>query len=537
MTNHYLPVLIVGAGPTGLMMACELERHNIPFRIIDKKSSPTQGSNATWIQTRTLEILDLIGIADRFLKIGHRCGAINLYENSKHLVSIPFDSIDSDYPFILMLPQSETERLLQARLAESHIRIERSVELIDIKQTNNTVISIVRLANGDTENITSHWVIACDGANSTIREKCQIPFPGEDIQEQFMVADATMRSFLPTNEIHVFFEKGTIFSEKGTLFSAFPWNTKDYRLSANLYSSHPRQFFTEQEVKELVAERTYGNYIVEKVSWISPFWIHSKIVNQMREQSIFLVGDAAHTHSPVGGQGMNSGLQDAFNLAWKLALIIQNKAKPALLDSFPLERHSIVSHVVKETEYLTKMMLFDKSFFTKLRKFCKNAAKPKIAHSLSMELAQLNIQYNESPIIDYHEKPPTGAPKQGERALDVKISNTARLFHYFQNTKHQILLFTGIHCTEKNLKKLEQLQQWLDENYADEINTYLITTEEASQANNIISDKNNIIHTRYHLKTSAIYIIRPDNYIAYFSKKPNEDTLKAFLNEYLIYHG
>lgn len=151
----HLPVLIVGAGPTGLMMACELARYGIDFRIIDKKIEPTQGSNATWIQARTLEIFDAIGIGESFLKIGHKCEAINFYAHGKALANIPLTQINSTYPFILMLPQSETERLLNEKLEKSKMRVERSVELINIKQTEKGVISTIRLANGEQHTITS----------------------------------------------------------------------------------------------------------------------------------------------------------------------------------------------------------------------------------------------------------------------------------------------------------------------------------------------------------------------------------------------
>src|SRR3990167_7635140 len=208
--NSRLPVLIVGAGPTGLMMACELARHGVSFRIIDKKPERTLTSNAILIQTRTIEILDLVGIGERFVKRGHRCTAFNLYTNGEHTAKISLDQVDSPYPFILMLPQSETERLLSERLAELHVQIERSSELINVEQQDGKVISTIQQINGQRETITSEWLIACDGAHSTIRSQCGIFFSGQDCSEQFMVADAKMSSHLSRDEIHVFFAEGKI---------------------------------------------------------------------------------------------------------------------------------------------------------------------------------------------------------------------------------------------------------------------------------------------------------------------------------------
>lgn len=529
-----LPILIVGAGPTGLMMACELERHDIPFRIIDKKSEPTQGSNATWIQPRTLEIFDSVGIVDPFLRKGHRCEAINFYVKGKQIVQIPLNQIDSTYPFILMLPQSETERLLNKKLAESKIPVERSRELINIKQTNQGIVSTIRLPSGETEDITSDWAIACDGANSIVRENCQIPFPGEDIPEQFMVADAKMNSYLPTEEIHVFFDKGTIFPDKGTIFSAFPWGSKDYRLSANLYSPVPRQTFYPHEVKEVVAERTYGNFIVESVSWISPFWIHGKIVKQMRNGSIFLAGDAAHIHSPAGGQGMNTGIQDAFNLAWKLALVIKRKALPSLLDSYHQERHPIVEEIVNQTDHFTNMLLFDKSFFSKLKKYGHELSKnSNLSKKISEELTQIKIHYENSPSINYQEKPGSRSPRQGERIPDVLMEYSKHLYGYLQNTMHNVLIFMGDRPSKINLKSIDELQNLINKKFSDLVKVFVITNKNLPNIDNIIPDSDGAIHQKYHVNAAAIYIIRPDNYIAYYSSKLDPVEIEHFLKQYL----
>lgn len=531
--NH-LPVLIVGAGPTGLMLACELERRDIPFRIIDKNAEPTQGSNATWIQSRTLEIFDAIGIVDDFLKLGHQCKAINLYENGNALANIPLTFMDTPYPYILMLPQRETERLLTKKLEQSKIRVERSFELINIKQTDRGVVSTIKLPDGGTEDITSDYVVACDGVNSTVREKLNIPFVGKDIPEQFMVADARMSSFLPANEIHVFFDRGTVFPDKGTIFSAFPWGAKEYRLSANLYLSDPRKFFTEQEVKEIVAERTYGNYIVEDVSWISPYWMHSKSVSNMQYDSIFLVGDAAHTHAPISGQGMNTGLQDAYNLAWKLSLVIQGKAKTSLLDSYQLERFPVVNKVVDESEHLTQMALFDKSFFTKLRKFSKSVAQEKNVKKVTMELTQLNIRYENSPIIDNLKKTPPKSPRQGERAPDVTVEHVKNLYSYLRNTVHNILLFAGNAPTKNDVLKINSLQKTLNEKLAGLVKVFVVTVNNQNDFDNIISDTTGAIHKRYNVKKFAAYIVRPDTYIAYYSNEMDSMPIEKFLQQYLL---
>jgi 2-polyprenyl-6-methoxyphenol hydroxylase-like FAD-dependent oxidoreductase len=530
-----LPVLIIGAGPTGLMMACELERYAIPFRIIDKKSEPTQGSNATWIQSRTLEIFELAGINDSFLRKGHKCEAINLYAHGKPLITIPLTQLHSAYPFILMLPQSETERLLGEKLKKSNITVERSLELIDVTHTKEGVVSTIKLPNGDTETITSDWLIACDGANSIVREKCHISFPGEDVPEQFMVADAKMSSFLPANEIHAFFDKGTIFPEKGTLFSAFPLGSKQYRLSANLYMESPRRFFTEREVREVVAERTYGNYVVDSVSWISPFWIHSKMAEKMQEGSIFLAGDAAHIHSPAGGQGMNAGIQDAFNLAWKLAFVIKKKASAALLNSYQQERLPVIKEIVNKTDFYTNMVLFDKAFSRKLKQSSRELLEhPQLSNKIAEQLTQLDICYNKSDAIQYAENLTGDMPKPGERAPDVTVDDGKKLSAYLSNSMLNIVLFTGNQLASADLEKILALQTLIENKFSDSINLFVITNHQLEKINHIIFDTTGAVHHVYHANHLSTYIIRPDQFIAYYSNGIELESLEPFLKKYLL---
>lgn len=526
--NDRLPVLIVGAGPTGLLTACGLAYHGISFRIIDKNANRTLTSNATWIQPRTIELLDTLEIANPFVKLGHHCNAIHLHAKGKLSTHIPLNHIDSTFPFVVMLPQSETEKLLTEHLLKFNVHVERPLELIDVKQDLNYVTSTVHHQDGQMETIISDWLIACDGANSTVREKSQIYFTGADLPEQFMVADAQMDSFMSHNEIHMFLDKKT-------MFAAFPLGSNKYRIMANLDQSHPRKLFIEKEVREIVNERTHGTYNVHSISWIYPFWIHSKIVEQMRHGSIFLAGDAAHIHSPAGGQGMNSGLQDAYNLAWKLALVIKDKAKPSLLDSYQNERHPVMSHIVNQTEYLTKMALFDKNFLIRLKKFFSGTPQKKldIINKMAMQITQLHIQYCNSPIIKYNNKKITKKLKPGMRALDVYLNKTLRLYNYLHNTQHNILFFTGMTLEKNTLSKLRKIERHLNKAYPDLIKIHIISIELLDNIANCIHDKDALIHKKYHVKYPTIYIVRPDNFIAYYSKKLDPASIDEFLQRYL----
>ena len=479
------------------------------------------------IQTRTIELLDQIGILDRFIKVGHPCDAINLYANGKQLSQLSLKHIDSIYPFILMLPQSKTEQILEEYLKELNHTVERSVELTDVKCSNETATSTLRHSDGQAETIISDWLIACDGANSIVREKCGFHFSGEDLTEQFIVADATIDfSHMSKGQVHFFFGPGTV-------LAAFPLGGNRYRLAANLHLDYPRKNFFEREVIELVQERAHGKYYVTDVVWISPFWIHGKAAEHMRKGPIFLVGDAAHIHSPAGGQGMNIGIQDAYNLAWKLALVINGKAKLSLLESYQNERYSIVKEAVDQNEYFTKLALFDENFLSKLQKFShelSNGSHLDLEKKFGSKLTQLDIQYKHSPIISYEHESKLLQP--GKRLPDVFVGEST-IYHYLSNTQHTILLFTGTNPSEEILGKINDLQKSLENQYHDLIKTYVVHKEPLKNFNSTILDTNLVIHNSYQIKTPSIYIIRPDTYIAYYSENLDVLLIEKFLRTYL----
>lgn len=516
--------MIVGAGPSGLMMACALAGYGIPFRIIDKKSTATQESNATWIQTRTLELLDQLGILNRFIKVGHACNTINLYAEGKQLSKLSLEYINSIYPFILMLPQSKTEKILETYLNELNQIIERSTELIDIKLTDKEVTCTLKHEDGQIETATCDWLVACDGANSIVREKSGIHFIGEDVPEQCMVADATIDfSYIPKDEIHFFFDKGTV-------LAAFPLGENRYRLAGNLHTETPRTLFTKHEVIEMVQERAHGKYYVKDVHWVSPFWIHGKVSKKMKKGPVFLVGDAAHIHSPAGGQGMNTAMQDAYNLAWKLAFVIKGEKSASLLDTYEIERNPIIKNVVKQNEYFTKLALFENNFLSKLKKFSQKLSKDKtgkLQQKIGNQITQLDIQYKKSPIINYKGK--LTLPQPGQRAPDVIINNTT-FYHYLNNNKYNIIFFSSPKPNKQTLLKINSVKKLLEEEFPNLVKCYCIIEKELTPSADVIIDSENKLHNVYQIKKPTIYIIRPDTYIAYCTTDLEAQPICKFLS-------
>ncbi len=527
MTSN-IPVLIVGAGPTGLMMAYELARFGIAFRIIDKKPEQTQHSNAVALQPRTLEIFKQVGLVDEFLRIGQPCKSLVFYDKGKEFARANLSSLDSVYPYILALPQAGTEKILNAKLDELQHHVERSRELVDVKIHFSDIQTTIRHDDGVEETIVCQWLLGCDGAHSKVREKCGFQFPGDDLSEQFVVADGVLDSFLRHDQIH-------IFSANGYMLGVFPIGENRFRLGGNLQLGYERKIYTEHEIRELVAERSFGQLDARSVSWISPFWIHSKMSETMRRGNVFLLGDAAHIHSPVGGQGMNTGLQDAHNLGWKLALTIQGRADEKLLDSFQNERKPVIKEVVESTDRFTRFLLISNPVVLFFRKYLIKfmLSLPSINRYITRRMSQISIRYRNSCALDESGSDASRSPAVGERAPDVILPHNNHFYQYLNDTYHHILCFTGERDIFKMADCCKQITYELLGPYKDLVKLHLVTPHLIDEPVEQIFDENNIMHQVYQIKKPTIMMIRPDGYISFKTTELKPQALRDFLAGYL----
>lgn len=521
-------VLIVGAGPTGLMLAYELARHGISFRIIDKKPETTKLSNALALQPRTLEIFKQLGIADDFLRIGQTCHALCFHDRGKEFAKASFANLASVYPFILALPQASTESILNDKLQQLAHHVEFSRELIEVHQNLGDIDVVIRHQDGVRELLRCDWLVGCDGAHSTVREKCGFVFPGTDIDEQFVVADGTMDTFLRADEIH-------IFTASGYLLGVFPIGEKYYRFAGNLQLGYPRKVFTETELKELVTSRSYGQLTVRHADWISPFWIHSKMANDMRQGRVFLAGDAAHIHSPMGGQGMNTGLQDAHNLAWKLSLVIQGRSDDKLLDTYQEERIPVIKEIVKTTDRFTRFMLIQNRFVGFLRKqLIKLAYRvPLLQRKITEKITQLAICYEPNLSIRYDPDTDRESPFVGERAPDVKLNQGDYFYDHIKEPVHHLICFANDKDFFKTLDACKKIQMELLGPYKDVLQLHFVTPHMLDDPINQMIDDGYRMHKIYHIKQPTLIMIRPDGYICYRSKTFSADKIRNYLEGFL----
>ena len=328
------PVLVVGAGPVGMTLASELARYGVPVRIVDKAAQRTDKSKALVVWSRTLELLDRGGGSAPFVDAGFKAEAVNFIAGDKVIGRINMEGVQSPYPFGLMLPQSETERLLEERLRGLGVAVERRVELIAFKSNADGVEAVLRHADGREEAVSADWLVGCDGAHSAVRHGLGAPFAGETLKSDWMLADIHMTGYpCPDSETSVYWHHDGV-------FVIFPISPGRYRVVADLPpagAEHPPTPTLEQ-VQAIIDRRGPSGLMAFDPIWLAGFRINGRKVANYRWGRVFLAGDAAHVHSPAGGQGMNTGMQDAFNLAWKLALVVRKTCDEHLLDSYSPER-------------------------------------------------------------------------------------------------------------------------------------------------------------------------------------------------------
>jgi 2-polyprenyl-6-methoxyphenol hydroxylase-like FAD-dependent oxidoreductase len=342
-------VLVVGAGPVGLTMAAELARYGVAVRIVDKAAQRTDKSKALVLWSRTLELLERAGCAASFVAAGQKVYAANIIAGRSTVGHIDITGVKSPYPYALMLPQSETERLLEEHLQNLGVAIERQVELTSFSQSDYSVTGKLRRADGSEEDVEAEWLIGCDGAHSAVRHQLGLTFAGDTLQSDWILADIHLKGYpYPESEI------ATYWHEDGVLVF-FPISPGRFRVIADVGGSdgsHPADPTIDQ-INAIMNRRGPGGMEASDPIWLSAFRINERKVADYRSKRVFVTGDAAHVHSPAGGQGMNTGMQDAFNLAWKLALVCRRTCSEALLKSYSAERSSVGEQVLKAAGRLT----------------------------------------------------------------------------------------------------------------------------------------------------------------------------------------
>lgn len=404
-------VLIVGAGPVGQTLALELARYRVPVRLVDRMSGRSDKSRAVAIWSRTLELLDRAGIGQELLAKGNRVTAADIFSGRSRIARVDLADVDTPYPFVLMLPQSDTEAVLDRHLADHGVRAELGTELTAFTQDEEGVTATLGHADGRAETARFAWMVACDGSHSPIRHGLGLAFDGDTIGVDWALGDFHMQgSPFPLNEL------ATFWHPDGPIVF-FPMAPGRYRLIASLGQSGDQLPVPPSTAgfQAIVDRRGPGGIVLADPIWTSAFRINERQVSAYRAGRVFLAGDAAHVHSPAGGQGMNTGMQDAFNLAWKLALVCRGEATaPVLLDSYHPERHAVGAGVIQASGRLTKAALLQNAIARQVRDVVAHLALglPPVRRAMEESMSEISVGYAGSPLNGPSEG---SAPEPGTR--------------------------------------------------------------------------------------------------------------------------
>jgi len=340
-------VLIIGAGPTGLVLALWLTVLGVKVRIIDKTAEPGTTSRALAVQARTLEFYRQVGLADAVFERGHKTPAVNLWVQGRKATRVPFENVGAGltpYPFLLIFPQDEHERLLIERLEALGVAVERRTELLGFTDEDRFITARLSRPDGSEETCEAAYIAGCDGARSLVRETIGTGFPGGTYRQLFYVADVEAEGPPVDGELHVDLDEAdflALFPLEGAGRARLIGTVRDER------ADHADTLKFED-----VSDRAIRNLkvSVRRVNWFSTYHVHHRVTEHFRKGRAFLAGDAAHIHSPAGGQGMNTGIGDAVNLAWKLAAVLRGRAEDSLLDSYEAERIGFARRLVATTD-------------------------------------------------------------------------------------------------------------------------------------------------------------------------------------------
>ena len=502
-------VLIVGAGPTGLVLALWLTKLGVAVRLIDKSEGPGTSSRALAVQARTLELYRQLDLTDAVLSRGHRVPAVNLWVAGKRQARVAFETVGGDftpYPFLHIFPQDEHERLLIERLRALGVLVERSSELLDYTQHTNGITARLCGANAREELCEAGFVAGCDGARSRVREGMGTGFAGGAYRQVFYVADVEASGPALDGELHIDLDEADF-------LGLFPLAAK----------GHARLIGTVRDERadradglkfEDVSQRaiTHLKVQVAQVNWFSTYHIHHRVTEHFRRGRALLLGDAAHIHSPVGGQGMNTGLGDAINLAWKLQAVLAGRAPESLLDSYEIERIHFARRLVATTDRAFTFVTADGRLADVVRTRVAPLVIPRIMgwrfarEFLFRTVSQITLNYRGSPLS----RGSAGHVHGGDRLPWVRAGAD-------DNYQSLSAMFWQAHVYgAANAASIA----WC-ERHGIEVNTFEFSSE----------------HETAGLARNALYLLRPDSYVAVADATATPETLERYFSDVGMYPG
>jgi 2-polyprenyl-6-methoxyphenol hydroxylase-like FAD-dependent oxidoreductase len=496
-------VLIIGAGPTGLVLALWLAKLGVRLRIIDKTAEPGTTSRALAVQARTLELYRQLDLTDEVVKRGHKTPAVNLWVEGKKAARVPFENVGSGltpYPFLHIFPQDEHERLLIERLQTLGVAVERSTELTGFEDKGEFVSAKLRRSSGGEEVCEASYIAGCDGARSLVRETLGTGYPGGTYRQLFYVADVQAEGPAIDGELNVDLDEAdflAVFPLAGDGRARLIGTVRDQR------ADHPETLGFED-----VSDRAIRNLkvSVRQVNWFSTYHVHHRVTGQFRKGRAFLLGDAAHIHSPAGGQGMNTGIGDAINLAWKLAAVLGGRAPDSLLDSYEAERIGFARRLVATTDRVFSFATAQGPIADFLRTRAAPLLIPKILgiealrELLFRTVAQIMLNYRGGPLSAGSAGAVHGGDRlpwvsAGGRDNFASLANIAWQVHVYGSASEELAGWCAAHSLPL------QVFDWRSE------------------------------HEAAGLRRDALYLLRPDSYVALADPSGSPPALERYFAE------
>ena len=526
-------VLIVGAGPTGLTMANVLARGGVDFRIIDKKAGPTDESRALVVHAKSLELLDKLGLAEGAVEKGQKLTAVEVLIKGRRAAELSFfgarDEGITPYPFALIHEQDETEKLLISGLEGYGKRVEWNTQLRELAQDGEGTTAVVRRPDGGEERISAGWVVGADGAGSPVRHSLGLGFEGGTYQQTFFLADVDVEWALRRDRVQLNMTRDSFFG-----FFPMPGGRR-FRVIGNIPPGLAgKEELTLDDIRGAVTDGTGLDVELTGSRWISIYKIHRRMAERFRVGRVFLTGDAAHIHSPAGGQGMNTGIGDAYNLGWKLAMVAKGEARPGLLDGYEAERMPFARAILKGSDRGFALQSTTNPLLKRLRLpviplLARVASLPGPSRAAFWFVSQLWTRYRESPAVARPAAGPRRGPRPGDRAPYGRFESGPNagtsLFESLKGTGHHLLLFEGTPSPTNRLEAPEENLRYLLGRYEAEIDLRPVPAG------------NRTLHEKYGAKAPTLFLVRPDGHVAYRGRAARLYDLAAYLDRWFERRG